>query len=146
MFALLAPLASLTGWEVSALKRRLLRLVVVWGIIATLGTVAAVSLLIAANAALASAFGPVVAPLIIAAAALAIGLVVFLVFHLRESAEARRRAEKRHDAEIAAVVTSAAIAALPMLTPALKRLGLPLGGAALAAWSLYNARRDRSDE
>lgn len=143
MLGLFAPIASMAGWEAAAIKRRAVRLAVVWGLVGLLALIAFGFLLVAAYAALSQSVGPVMAALIIAGAALVIALAVFLTWYVMEAGEKRRREEKRHDAEIAAVVATAAISALPLLAPLLKRGGLPLGAAAIAGWSLYNASRKR---
>ena len=140
MLALLGPLGTLLGMEAAAVKDRLVRQTIVFGLLGVLGVVALAFLLVAANTALAFAVGPVVAPLIIAGAALLLGLVVYLVFHLRAAMEERREAEQQRTAEMTALITSAALTAVPLLLPAVKRFGLPAGGAAAALYALLHSR------
>lgn len=143
MLALLGPLGALMGLEAQALKDRFKRQAVLWGSLAALGLVAASFILVAINNALTLAVGPIIAPLIIAAAALLIGIVVFLVFHFRETVEAHNDAEKKRRAEVTALITTAAITAIPLILPTLRRVGLPAGGAAAAIYSLLQSKAFR---
>jgi predicted phage tail protein len=143
MLAILAPLASLLRLELSAIQARIKRQAVLWGTLGVLGLVAATFVLVSINTALTFAVGPVVAPLIIAGAALLIGIIVFLVFHLRETMEARQEAERKHNAEVTALVTTAAITALPLILPTLKKVGVPAGSALAAAYSLFGSRHGK---
>ena len=85
------------------------------------------------------------ARLIVAGAALLLGLIAYGVFALIARAEARRQAEKQRGTEMAALLATAAIAALPVVAPTLKKYGLPAGTAAIAIYSLLNARASRED-
>ncbi|MEO6014026.1 MAG: hypothetical protein ABIQ30_10640 [Devosia sp.] len=145
MLALLAPLTALLGTEISTLKQRLERQALFWGLIGILGLVAVVFLLVAVNNALTFAVGPVVAPLIIAGAALLIGVVVFLIFQFRESVARHREAERQHNAEVTALLTTAAITAIPLILPTLRKVGLPAGGAAAAIFSLMRSNSLKRD-
>jgi hypothetical protein len=145
MLALLGPLGALLGLEAASIKDRLKRQAVLWGTLGALGIVAVAFILVAIDTALTFAVGPIVAPLIIAAAALLIGIVVFLIFHLREAMEARNDAEIKRRAEVTALITTAAITAIPLILPKLKRVGLPAGGAAVALYSLLQSRALRRD-
>jgi len=142
MLALLAPLASLLGIEVDSLREQVQRRAIVWGIIGVFALIFFAFLLVAINSALSLSFGPVVAPLMIAGAALFIALVVFLIGHLQEAAHARREAEEKHKAEVTALITSVAITAVPLLLKSslLKEVGIPAGGALLAAYLLNRQR------
>jgi hypothetical protein len=144
MLALLAPLASLLGVEVQTLVSRYKREVIVWAIVGGFLTVGTVFLLVAANNGLTLAYGPVVAPLMLAGAALFAGLIVYLVARFRAAADARMVADRRHSAETTALVTSAAITAVPLLVRSglLKKVGLPLGGALAAAYLLTRPHHD----
>ena len=148
MFSLLAPLASLLGIELEALTERLQRHALVWAIVSAFAVVAAIFLLVAANSALTLAVGPVVAPLIMAGTALFIALVVYLAWHVIDSAEVRREVERKRSSETTALVTTAALAALPMLLKSslLKRVGIPAGGALAAAYLLSRRTRNHHDE
>lgn len=143
MLAILAPLASLLGLEVAVLEARLKRKAVLWGTFAGLGLVAVSFILVAINSALAYVYGPVIAPLLIAGAALLIGLVVFLINHMRETREARLDAERKRNSELTSLAVTAAIAALPLLVPVLKKAAVPAGGALAAAYSLLNSKTGR---
>lgn len=146
MLALLGPLGALLGIEAASIKDRLKRQAMLWGTLAVLGLVALTFILVAINMALSYSLGPVVAPLVIAGAALLIGIVVFLVFHIRETMEAHRDAEKKRSAEMTALVTTAAITAIPLILPTLRRVGVPAGGAAAAIFSLLGAKALRRDD
>lgn len=143
MLALLGPLGALLGIEASSIKDRLKRQAILWGTLGALGLIAVAFILVAINTALSYALGPVVAPLIIAAAALFVGVVVFLVFHFRETVEKHNEAEKKRSAEMTALITTAAITAIPLILPTLKRVGVPAGGAAAAIYSLLQSKAFR---
>jgi hypothetical protein len=140
MLAILGPLGALLGIEAAAVKDRLKRQAMLFGLLGVLGIVALTFLLVAANTALSFAVGPIIAPLIMAGAALLIGLAVYFVFHLRETMESKREAEKKRSAEVTALITTAAITAIPLILPTLKRVGVPAGGAAAAIFSLLQAK------
>jgi uncharacterized membrane protein YciS (DUF1049 family) len=145
MFALLGPLGALLGIEAASVTNKLKRQAVLWGTLGGLGLIAIGFVLVAVNNALTIAFGPIVAPLLIAGAALLIGLVVYGVFHFRAQIEAHNDAEKARRAEVTALITTAAITAIPLILPTLRRVGLPAGGAAAAIFSLMQSKafRDR---
>ena len=145
MLALLGPLGALLGLEAASIKDKFKRQAVLWGTLGALGLIAVVFVLVAINTALTYAVGPIVAPLIIAGAALLIGIVVFLVFHFRETVEAHNDAEKKRRAEVTALITTAAITAIPLILPTLKKVGVPAGGVAAAAYSLLNSKAFRRD-
>jgi hypothetical protein len=143
MLALLGPLGALLGVEAASLKDRFKRQAVLWGTLGVLGLIALAFVLVAINSALTFAVGPVVAPLIIAGTALLIGIVVFLVFHFRETVEAHNDAEKKRRAEVTALVTTAAITAIPLILPTLRKVGVPAGGVAAAVYSLLQSKAFR---
>jgi putative Ca2+/H+ antiporter (TMEM165/GDT1 family) len=143
MLALLGPLGALLGLEAASIKDRFKRQAVLWGTLGALGLIAVVFVLVAINTALTYAVGPIVAPLIIAGAALLIGVLVFLIFHLRETVEAHNDAEKKRRAEVTALITTAAITAIPLILPTLKKVGVPAGGMAAAAYSLLQSKAFR---
>lgn len=144
MLAILAPLLSLAGIEAASVTANLKRQALVWGVIAALGIVVVTFLLVAANTSLSYVVGPVIAPLIIAAAAMLAALTVFLVAHLQDNIAARQAAEKQKRAEITALATTALITAIPLIlrSPLFKDVGLP-AGAALASALLLREPRDR---
>lgn len=145
MLALLAPLGALLGIEAASIKDKLKRQAILFGTLGALGIIALSFVLIAINNALTFAVGPIIAPLIIAGAALLVGLVVYAVFHFRATLEAHNDAEKARRAEVTALITTAAITAIPLVLPTLKRVGVPAGGAAAAIFSLLQSKafRDR---
>jgi hypothetical protein len=145
MLALLGPLGALLGLEAASIKDRFKRQAILWGTLGGLGLIAVIFVLVAINTALTYAVGPIVAPLIIAGAALLIGIVVFLVFHFRETVEAHNDAEKKRRAEVTALITTAAITAIPLILPTLKKVGVPAGGVAAAVYSLLNTKAFRRD-
>ena len=140
---LLLPLASLLGLEAEELLDRLRQNAVAWGAIALLLLIAVAFLLVAANVALGDWLGPVLAPLVIAGVALIIALLIYLVVHARHVRRRRRDAERRHSAERTAMVTTAAITAVPMLlkSPLMRTIGIPIGGALAAAYFLTRRKR-----
>ncbi len=145
MLALLGPLGALLGIEAASVKDKLKRQAILWGTLGALGVIAVTFVLIAIDNALSLAVGPIVAPLIIAGAALVIGLIVYAVFHFRATVEAHQEAEKARRAEVTALITTAAITAIPLILPTLKKIGVPAGGAAAAFYSLLQSKafRDR---
>ena len=145
MLALLAPLGALLGIEAASIKDKLKRQAILFGTLGVLGIIALSFVLIAINNALTFAVGPIIAPLIIAGAALLVGLFVYAVFHFRATLEAHNDAEKARRAEVTALITTAAITAIPLILPTLKRVGVPAGGAAAAIFSLLQSKafRDR---
>ena len=145
MLAFLGPLGALLGLEVASIKDRLKYQAILLGTLGALGLVAVTFILVAINNALTIAVGPIIAPLIIAGAALLIALIVFLVAYLRDTAEARNDAEKKRSAEVTSLVTTAAITAIPLILPLLKRVGLPAGGAAAAIYLLLQSKAFRRD-
>ena len=148
MLALLAPLASLLGIEASDIKDRLQRQAILFSVIGAFGLIALIFVLVAINSALTVEFGPVVAPLIIAGASLMIAIVVLLIMQLQNSAAERRKAEKRHDAEIASLATTAAISALPLIlrSPLLKQVAVPAAAALAAAFLLRRSKSPRHED
>src|SRR5579862_4478366 len=144
MLAVLTPLLSLLGIEAAEITGTLKRRAITWGAIGALGAVAVSFVLVAINAALSSAFGPVIAPLVIAIVAIVAAVAIFLVMHIIELNEAKRAAEKKRSTEITALITTAAITAIPLLlrSPLIRDLGIP-AGAALAS-SLW-FRREGDD-
>jgi uncharacterized BrkB/YihY/UPF0761 family membrane protein len=147
---LIATLASLAGIEVEAFTNRLKRDAGAWAAVAVLIAIAVVFLLIALNAWMSAMLGPVAGPIAIAAGALVLALLTYLVTRALSAAAERREAEKRKAAERSALMTTAAITALPMLMQSglFKRVGLPLGGVLAAAFLLFQGQDDdkKSDE
>jgi drug/metabolite transporter (DMT)-like permease len=145
MLALLGPLGALLGIEAASIKERVKRQAVLWAAIGVLGIIAVTFILLAINTALTYAVGPIVAPLIIAGAALLVGVVVYGIFHLRDTMEEHRDAERKRSAEMTALITTAAITAIPLILPTLKKVGVPTASAAAALYSLLQAKALRRD-
>jgi hypothetical protein len=143
MLAVLTPLLSLLGLEAAEITGTLKRRAITWGAIGALGVVAISFVLIAINAALSNALGPVVAPLIIAIVALVAAIAVFLVMHIIELNEAKRAAEKKRSTEVTALITTAALTAIPMLlrSSLIRDIGIP-AGAALASSLWFHGEGD----
>lgn len=153
MLNLLSPLASLLGIEIGESVSRLKQNGMLWGAIALFAAVAFVFLLMAANAAITQSVGPVWAPLILAAGAAVIALAIYVVSRITASIQHKQEVERRRSAETTALVTTAAVTAVPILlrSPLMKRVGLPLGGAIAAAFMLSKtghrpAEKDAGDE
>jgi len=145
MLAVLAPILSLVGLEAHELTARVKRQAIVWGLMAALGIIGVAFLCVALNSALTIAVGPVVAPLIIAVAALLLALATLLISQLIEHAEARRLAEKKRSSEITSLITTAAIAAVPLIlrSPLVKDVGIPAGAALASALWFGKSQDDR---
>lgn len=135
MLAVLTPLLSLFGIELAAITDSAKRHAILWGIIGAFAVICLAFLLVALNEALAGVFGPIVAPLVIAAAA-ALGAVIALaVASMQDAAAARRTAERKRVTESSALMTSAVAAAIPVIlrSPLLREFGLPAGAAIASA-------------
>ena len=138
MLNLLSPLASLLGIEIEEGVARLKQNGLLWGAIVLFAAVAFVFLLVAANAAITERVGPVWAPLLLAAGAAVIALAIYLVSRIIAAIQHKQEVDRRRSAETTALVTTAAVTAVPILlrSPLMKRVGLPLGGAIAAAFML----------
>lgn len=136
MLALLAPLASLLGIEIGALREKLQRQAIIYGIAGALAAICIAFLLVALHASLSEIFGPVVAGLVIAGVALLLALIVMLIGWSLDAAQQRRLAEERATAQKAGLITSVAMTAVPTLLKSsfIREVGIPLGGALLAAY------------
>jgi SNF family Na+-dependent transporter len=147
---LLLPLASILGIEVDVLVDRLRKKAVAWSVIGLFALIGLAFLLVAAHLALSDWVGPFWSALIIAGTALFVAAVVFAVIRIIEDIASRREAQRRHSAETTALMTTAAVAALPvvMKSPLMRNIGLPLGGALAALYFLSKPgeRTGRRDE
>lgn len=141
---LLLPLASLLGLEVEHMAERFKAQAIVLGTIAFFALIAFVFILIALHAALLREIGPVLAPLAIAGGALLIAMIVWAVASLRQRKVIRTETSKRQASETRALVTTAALTAVPMLlkNPLVRKFGLPLAGAAAVAFLLTRSNDD----
>jgi len=135
MLAVLAPVLSMLGIELETVTESVKRHAVLWGLMGGFGLICLVFLLVAANAALANSFGPVVAPLIIAAVALVGTMVVLFITYMQDAEAARREAERRRMAESNALLTTTIVTLIPAIlrSPLLRQIGLPAGAAIASA-------------
>jgi uncharacterized membrane protein len=138
---LLNQILKLIGLELDDLSAALRRDVIFVGMTGALLLVAVIFLMVALYVGLADAFGPMVAALGIALGALVLALIVFGIRALNEQARKRREQAARKATERTALITSAALTALPMLLEkeGLRKIGLPLGGVIAAAWLLLKS-------
>lgn len=144
--AFLAPLAALLGIEVDSLMDKLKRSAVSYAVLAILALVAFIFLLVAAHAALGYLIGPVWAALALAGLALLIGAIVWFSSQAAEKARQRRIVEKRKSTDTTALLTTAAITALPMLirNPAMRVAAVPVG--LLAGYLFLNQRQQHNED
>jgi cobalamin synthase len=138
---LLLPLASLLGIELEELLERIRKHAVAWVAILLFAMIGLVYLLVALHAALIREFGPLWAPLIIAGAALFIALAIYGWMRVSAARARKRETQRRHSSERTALVTTAAVTAVPLLlkSPLLRTIGIPIGGA-LAAFYLLSRK------
>lgn len=136
----LVPLASLLGIEVEAMTDRLKRTIIVNAVMAVFGLIGVSFLLLAGYLATSEVVGPVYAALIFGGVFVVLALAVYLGSRLGETRRKREIVEKRRSSETGALLTTAAITALPMLlkSPAVRTLGLP--AAALAAFLVLRSK------
>lgn len=135
---LLLPLASILGIEVDALIENFRKNAIAWGAIGLFALIGLAFLLVAAHLALSDWLGPIGSALSIAGASLLVALGIFVAIRIAGDIARRREAQRRHSAEKTALVTTAAITALPMVlkSPLMRSVGLPLGGAIAALYFL----------
>ncbi len=135
MLAVLAPVLSLLGIELETVTESVKRHAVLWGIIAGFGLICLVFVLVAINSALTYQFGPVVAPLIIAAVAALVAIIALLVTHMQDAQAAKREAERKRLAESNALLTTTIVTLIPAIlrSPLLRQIGLPAGAAIASA-------------
>ena len=132
----IAPLASLLGMEVDHITDRIKQAVLINVTMILLGLLGAGFLLAAAYIATAQQIGAINAALIFAGVFLVLTLAVYLGSRIAEARRKRKIAERRRSSEAGAFMTTATLAALPVLlrSPLVRTLGLP--AAALAAYLL----------
>jgi hypothetical protein len=144
---LLLPLASILGIEVEDILDRFKQNAIAWTAIAFFALVGVVFLLVALYTGMVGWLGPIWAPLAIAGGALVVALAIFIGIRVAAGIVARREAQRRHSAEKTALVTTAALTAVPMLlkSPLMKQIGLPVGGALAALYLLSKQGGHRDD-
>lgn len=144
---LLLPLASILGIEVEDLLDRFKQNAMAWSAIAFFALVGVVFMLVALYTGMVDWLGPIWGPLAIAGGALVVALGIFIGIRIAASIVAHREAQRRHSAEKTALVTTAAITAVPMLlkSPIMKQIGLPVGGALAALYLLSKPGGHKDD-
>lgn len=135
---LLTLAASVLGIEVEELLERFKKDAVAWSAVALFALVAFAFLLVALHAWFALMWGPIVAPLLIAVGAILVALAVYAVIAITDGIAKRRADERRHTGDRTALVTTAALTALPLVMQSdlMRRVGIPIGGALAAAYLL----------
>lgn len=144
----LLPLASILGIEVDDLLDRFKQNAIAWAAIAFFALVGVVFLLVALYTGMVDWLGPIWGPLAIAGAGLFISLAIFIGIRIASNIVAHREAQRRHSAEKTALVTTAALTAVPMLlrSSLMKQIGLPVGGALAALYLLSRQGGHRDDD
>ena len=124
---LLALAASVLGIEVDELLEHFKRNAMAWSAVALFALIALVFVLVALNAWFTLMWGPIIAPLVIAAGALVISLGIYAAIAIIDSI-----------AKKTALVTTAALTALPLVMKSdlMRKIGIPIGGALAAAYLL----------
>ena len=135
---LLALVASVLGIEVDELLAHFKRNAMAWLAVALFALTGFVFLLVALNAWLTELWGPIVAPLAIGAAGLVVAGGIWATIAIIDSIARHRSAQRRNSAEKTALVTTAALTAVPLLLKSdlMKKIGIPIGGALAAAYLL----------
>jgi len=135
---LLALAASVLGIEVDELLEHAKKNAMAWSAVALFALIALVFVLVALNAWFTLLWGPIVAPLAIAAGALLVALGIYAAIAITDSIAKKHAAQRRNSAEKTALVTTAALTALPLVLKSdlMKKVGIPIGGALAAAYLL----------
>lgn len=125
----LAALGALFGVEITIVIKRIRESAVAFAAIGVLVVIALGFLLVAAYNWLAPWLGPIWGPLAIAAAALVIALVFYIALMIQHKALAERERKLKRAHARTALLTKAAVDALPALMEAglIKNVALPLG-------------------
>lgn len=144
--AFLGPLAALLGIEIDVLVERLKRNATTIAVVAFLALIGVVFLLVAANVALTELVGPLLAPLILAGVAIIAAAIVWFAADAAEKRRARHAAERKRSTDTTALVTTAALTALPLAfkNPALRLLALP--ASAVLGYMLLGRRRGEEEK
>ncbi|MDB5542071.1 MAG: hypothetical protein JWQ89_3798 [Devosia sp.] len=145
---LLALAASVLGIEVDELLDRFKKNAMAFAAVALFSLIGLSFLLVALNAWFTAMWGPIVAPLVIAAAAIVISLAIYAAIVATDSIARRRSAQRRNAAEKTALVTTAAMTALPLVMKSdlIRKVGIPVGGALAAAYFLYRQGGSRGEK
>ena len=134
----LLPLASILGIEVDELIDRVKKNAIAWSAVALFAFIGLAFILVAIANAATLAWGPIVGPLVVALVAIIIAVAIWATLAIVESIAKRKALEKRHAQEKTALVTTAALTALPIVlqSPLMRKVGIPVGGALAAAFLL----------
>jgi hypothetical protein len=146
----LLPIASLLGIEVDVLLDRFRKNAIAWSAVALFALIGLAFILVAIANAAVFAWGPIVGPLVVALVAILIAVAIWATMAIIEGMAKRKALEKRHSQETTALVTTAALTALPLVlqSPLMRKVGIPVGGALAAAFLLSksNGRHHADDE
>jgi len=146
----LLPLASILGIEVDELLDRLKKNAIAWSAVALFALIGLAFILVAVANAATLAWGPIVGPLVVALGAIIIAVTIWATMAIIDGIAKRKAVEKRHSQEKTALVTTAALTALPILlqSPLMRKVGIPVGGALAAAFLLSksNGHRNTDDD
>ena len=143
----LLPLASILGIEVDELMDRVKKNAIAWSAVALFALIGVAFVLVAVNNAATLAWGPIVGPLVVALVAIAVAVGIWIVMAVVESIARRKALERRHAQEKTALVTTAALTALPLVlqSPLMRKVGIPIGGALAAAFLLTRSNGHHHD-
>jgi len=135
---LLALAASVLGIEVDELLAHFKKNAMAWAAVALFALIGLAFLLVALNAWFTAMWGPILAPLFIGAGAILVALGFYVVIAVTEGTARRHAAQRRNSAEKTALVTTAALSALPLVLKSdlMRKVGIPIGGALAAAYML----------
>ncbi|MDC9825423.1 hypothetical protein PRN20_16960 [Devosia sp. ZB163] len=144
---LLALAASVLGIEVDELLEHVKRNAMAWSAVALFALIGLVFLLVGLHAWFVSMWGPIVAPLIIGAAAAVIAIAIWAGITISDNAARRHATQRRNTAEKTALVTTAALTAIPLVMKSdlVRKVGIPIGGALAAAYLLAKPTGSRPD-
>jgi hypothetical protein len=131
-------LASVLGIETDEIIDRLKKNAIAFGAVALFGLIGLAFILVAVGNAATLAWGPIVGPLFVALAAIFIAVAIWATMAILEGIAKRKALERRHSQEKTALVTTAALTALPFVlqSPLMRKVGIPVGGALAAAFLL----------
>jgi hypothetical protein len=143
---LLVPLAALFGIEVEAITHRIRNTIIINVVMIGLGLVGVSFLVAAGFFALAELYGAIYAALIMAAVFILLALAVYLGTRIGEARHRREAATKRRSTETSALVTTAALTALPVVLRSPLGRALALPAAAIAAYFVVRNHGEPKDE
>ncbi len=144
---LLVLAASVLGIEVDELLEHVKRNAMAWSAVALFALIGVAFLLVALQAWFTLMWGPIVAPLVIGGGGLVIAGGIWATVAITDGIAKRRAAERRNSAEKTALVTTAALTALPLVLKSdlMKKVGIPIGGALAAAYLLAKPTGSHND-